>query len=221
MRDGVFKRLGAAPVARIGGAKTFDESRCVGGAPTPQKGAFVEFDCDAVQFDRFVDCSGRQRDHAALIGITQNEHIGCDRVAQQMRRETGRFLGFNATITGRRRDSIKYGGCRKLQIRLFNEISGDLLIGIEKNSRSLRCNHRECRVACRRDVIAADDEICRTLVQANGIDVAVSPAEANMADYGPALSRDSSLISGPAPAGRSTSLSAQLQRPFWELRRGH
>ena len=80
---------------------SFDQVWIDRGAPSPTKGALVEFYGNAVQCDRTLDCLGRKRYAPTLISITQHEKVARNRITEEAGGEAGRIQELGVARSGR------------------------------------------------------------------------------------------------------------------------
>jgi hypothetical protein len=120
---------------RVAGCRTrVDKGGIDGSAPSPTKGALVEFDGDAVQFDRPLESVGGQRNRSALIGKAEHEKIARDRISEEAAGNAGGVDEFGIICSGRLGNAALQFSAGKCEIGVSCEVAGDGLVAVDDRS---------------------------------------------------------------------------------------
>ena len=101
------------------------------GLAAPGEGVLVQRDRDSVHLNRLLDRGGPDRNQPELIGITQHEQVGGDRIAEQPRRQPGRVDEPDLGLARRVHQPVGQLVAREFQIRVAGEMASDLLMRVD------------------------------------------------------------------------------------------
>ena len=108
-----------------------DKGRIDGSAPSPTEGALVEFDGNAVQFDRPLESVGGQWDRSALVGKAEHEKIARDRISEQAGGDARGVDEFGIIRSGRLGNAALQLSAGECEIGVSCEVAGDRLVAVD------------------------------------------------------------------------------------------
>ena len=125
--------------------------------PAPEEGVEIEGNGHAVQLDRPLDGSGRQRQITLLPGEADHEEVGGDGVAEEAYGEPCRLD--EVDLAGRLLDGAPQAVGGELEVGMAGEVAGHDWLEVDDSPCAALPHGRQGCPACGDDEVAAEQEV--------------------------------------------------------------